>query len=111
MVDDDDDLTLEEIGEKIRVELEKWHKYGVSDPGEAININAFALDTHHFTLVDMLVEAGLIDKDEYQWRYALNSLRRIRSQFEGFKKFADEQRRQAMGVPKMIIPRGSNRKH
>ena len=108
----DDDLTIEEYQALMQAELEEWQKLG-TDPARAVIINTFTLDSYFFALRDLLIEKGIFTKEEADKAYYKNVLKNMAEQREGFKEFKQnlERERIAAGVPKMVLPKGINRKH
>ncbi len=68
-----------ELNLQLEKELEKWKKMEVH-PMQAIGVDVILLDARFHALIDMLSEAGMIDKNEHHLR-SLRGLLRVLSEW------------------------------
>lgn len=96
-----------ELRLKLDEELGEWKKLEVH-PMQAIGVDVILLDARFHALVDMLNEAGVINKDEHHIR-SMQALLRVLSEWRS--EFEAQMRQAKRDKVNVIIPFNSKKLH
>jgi hypothetical protein len=88
-------------------EFDKWRKLEVH-PMQAIGVDTILLDARFHALIDMLNEAGIINKDEHHIR-SMEALLRVLSEWRS--EFEAQLKRAKTDKVNVIIPFNSKKLH
>lgn len=99
---DADEIQQTNLQQLIDIELLRWKEIGVDDPSSVLDTNHFLETVKASALVKLLIDKGLVTREELQEAYEVKMLEYLRNAREGYV----EARRAALGGPKLLIPRG-----